>query len=129
MSFSQLIKNPRSKKKHTNNLQLLMKCPQKKGVCVKVRIASPKKPNSAKRKIVKIKLTSTKRNILAYIPGQGHSLKSYSIALVAGGRANDLPGVRVSLLRGWRKGDFKAEDSFNRQQKRSKYGKKNKEGY
>jgi small subunit ribosomal protein S12 len=99
-TINQLLKYPRIIKQHTNNKQALRGCPQKKGVCIKVRIAAPKKPNSAQRKIVKIKITSTKRAILAYIPGQGHTLKSYSVALISGGRANDLPGVRFSLIRG-----------------------------
>lgn len=89
----------RPAKMHTNNVYALAKCPQKKAVVVKVRIAKPKKPNSAQRKIAKVRL-STKRNILAYIPGQGHSLKPYSCVLVSGGRANDLPGVRFSMMRG-----------------------------
>lgn len=100
-TFNQLIrnKNNRSQKLHTNNVFALDKCPQKKGTVIKVRIAKPKKPNSAQRKIAKLKL-SNKRKILAYIPGQGHSLKAYSGVLVSGGRANDLPGVRFSIMRG-----------------------------
>jgi len=78
-----------------------------------------KKPNSAQRKIAKVRLTPT-RCILAYIPGQGHNLKSYFSVLVSGGRANDLPGVRFSLIRG--KYDFNFKENFNRQHKRSKYG-------
>jgi len=99
-TFSQLLQKKKTRcfKKHTNNVIALRKCPQKKGTCVKVRIVKPKKPNSAQRKIVKVKIFG--RNILAYIPGQGHNLKSYSCVLVEGGRANDLPGVRFSLIRG-----------------------------
>jgi small subunit ribosomal protein S12 len=99
-TINQLVLYARRLKKHTNNKQALCGCPQKKGVCVKVRIVKPKKPNSAQRKIVKIRIVSTKRTVLAYIPGQGHTLKSYSVALISGGRANDLPGVRFSLIRG-----------------------------
>jgi small subunit ribosomal protein S12 len=90
-------------KKHTCNVKALKQCPQQKGTCVKVRIVKPKKPNSAQRKIVKVRL-SNGMFILAYIPGQGHSLKPFSTVLVSGGRANDLPGVRFSLIRG--KEDF-----------------------
>lgn len=93
----------RKLKKHTCNVKALNQCPQQKGTCVKVRIVKPKKPNSAQRKIVKVRL-SNGMFILAYIPGQGHSLKPFSTVLVSGGRANDLPGVRFSLIRG--KEDF-----------------------
>jgi len=79
----------------------------------------PKKPNSAQRKIVKVKLTK-RRNILAYIPGQGHNLKSFFSVLIQGGRANDLPGLRLTLIRG--KFDFIAKEKFPRINKRSKYG-------
>lgn len=93
------VKDSRKEKMHTNNVKRLAACPQKKGTIVKVRIAKPKKPNSAQRKIAKVRL-STYKHVLAYIPGQGHSLKPYSGVLVTGGRANDLPGVRFSLMRG-----------------------------
>lgn len=104
-TINQLVKYPRIKKIHTVNVRALDKCPQKKAVCVKVRIVKPKKPNSAQRKIVKARLLSAKRNtsrrfVLAYIPGQGHALKNFSVVMVTGGRANDLPGVRYSLIRG-----------------------------
>jgi len=98
-TINQLLKKSRVQKLHTNNVFALGACPQKKGTVIKVRIAKPKKPNSAQRKIAKLKL-SNKRRILAYIPGQGHALKAYSGVLVSGGRANDLPGVRFSLMRG-----------------------------
>jgi small subunit ribosomal protein S12 len=98
-TFNQLIKKIRTKKEHTNNVFALNACPQKKGTVIKVRIAKPKKPNSAQRKIAKVRL-SNKRKILAYIPGQGHALKAYSGVLISGGRANDLPGVRFSIMRG-----------------------------
>lgn len=118
-TINQLIKFPRIKKKHTVNVKALDKCPQKKAICVKVRIVKPKKPNSAQRKIVKARLSS-KRHVLAYIPGQGHSLKNFSVVMVTGGRANDLPGVRYSLIRGLF--DFSWRESFMRVHKRSKYG-------
>lgn len=98
-TINQLVSCRRVPKEHTNNVRALKACPQRKGTVVKVRIAKPKKPNSAQRKIAKVRLT-TKRHVLAYIPGQGHSLKAYSGVLISGGRANDLPGVRFSIMRG-----------------------------
>lgn len=119
MTLNQLLRNKRTPKEHTNNVFALTKCPQKKGVVIKVRIVKPKKPNSAQRKVVKLKL-SNKRKIIAYIPGQGHTLKAYSGVLVSGGRANDVPGVRFSLMRG--KFDLSWRENFERASKRSKYG-------
>lgn len=98
-TYQQLAKNIRNKKLHTNNVKALNKCPQKKGVCSKLRIVKPKKPNSAQRKIVKLRL-STRRFILARIPGQGHNLQEYSSVMVRGGRAPDVPGVRYTLVKG-----------------------------
>lgn len=98
-TYRQLIRYPRFKKLHTNNVKALNGCPQKKGVCIKLRIVKPKKPNSAQRKVVKLRL-STRRMVIACIPGQGHNLQEYSSVLVAGGRAPDLPGVRYSLVKG-----------------------------
>ena len=119
-TINQLVKKTtRLPKLHTNNVYALAACPQKKGTVVKVRIAKPKKPNSAQRKVAKVKL-SNKRSIIAYVPGQGHSLKSYSGVLISGGRANDLPGVRFSIMRG--KFDLSWRENFTRMAKRSKYG-------
>ena len=98
-TYHQNIIHFRKKKKHTNNVKALKACPQKKAICVKFRIVKPKKPNSAQRKVVKVRL-STRRLIIAYIPGQGHNLQEYSSVLIHGGRAKDLPGVRYSLMRG-----------------------------
>ena len=98
-TIHQLLKNKRRQKIHTNNVQALQGNPQLKGTCMKLRIMKPKKPNSAQRKIAKVRL-STKRQVLAYIPGQGHNLQEYSSVLVCGGRAKDLPGVRFTLMRG-----------------------------
>lgn len=95
--------------------------PQKKGVCLKVYTRTPKKPNSAIRKIAKVRLTN-KINIIAYIPGEGHNLQEHSVVLVRGGRVKDLPGVRYHLIRG--KYDF--QGLLNRRKKRSKYGTKKK---
>lgn len=118
-TINSLFLKTRKIKYHCNNVKALCGNPQKKGICIKVRVVKPKKPNSAQRKIVRVKLIKS-RNILAYIPGQGHTLKSYFSVLVQGGRANDLPGVRFTLLRG--KYDFNFKESFNRMHKRSKYG-------
>jgi len=112
-------KTRRIKKYHCNPVRALKSNPQKKAICIKVRIVKPKKPNSAQRKIVKVKLNK-KRSILAYIPGQGHTSKSYFHVLINGGRANDLPGLRLSLIRG--KYDFTSRENFIRMHKRSKYG-------
>ena len=109
----------RIKKYHCNSIRALRGNPQRKGICIKIRIVKPKKPNSAQRKISRTKSTK-KRSILAYIPGQGHSLKSFFSVMIQGGRANDLPGVRFSLMRG--KYDFNAKEQFCRISKRSKYG-------
>jgi len=118
--FNQLEKKKTTRKLKSKmcNVKALRQCPQKKGICSKIRIVKPKKPNSAQRKIAKVRLF--KRSVLAYIPGQGHNLKSYSEVLVSGGRANDLPGVRFSLIRG--KYDFSYKETIDRINKKSKYG-------
>ena len=120
-TFNQLIKlkNRVIKKKRTKVL-LLDSCPQKKGICIIIRNSvSPKKPNSAKRKVAKVRL-STGRNVIAVIPGQGHNLQKYSVVMVRGGRARDIPGVRYKLIKG--KYDFSINEKFNRTKRRSKYG-------
>jgi len=120
-TINQLIFRRKSRKfkLHGSNVRALKKCPQRKGICVKVRIVKPKKPNSAQRKIVKVRI-SKKRCILAAIPGQGHNLKNFFTVMVSGGRANDLPGVRFTLIRG--KYDFGWKETFVRRNKLSKYG-------
>lgn len=95
--------------------------PQVEGVCLKVYTVKPKKPNSAIRKVAKVRL-SIRKNIIAYIPGQGHSLQEHSTVLVRGGRVKDLPGVHYHLVRGKR--DFQGDEIFARMNRRSKYGKK-----
>ena len=100
----------------------LENCPQKKGVCIKVFTRTPKKPNSALRKVAKLKLSNGRR-VEAYIPGEGHNLQEYSVVLMRGGRVPDLPGVKYHLIRG--KYDFHGVK--NRKNARSRYGtKKNK---
>jgi small subunit ribosomal protein S12 len=121
-TFSQLLKGQRIKKSRLKNSPALVKCPHKKGVCVRVTLVKPKKPNSAQRKIAKVKL-STGKSVIAYIPGQGHSLQQYSVVLVRGGRVPDLPGVLYHIVRG--KYDFTGRERFSRMQRRSKYSIKN----
>jgi len=96
-----------------------MRCPQRKGVCLKIIIRTPKKPNSALRKVAKVKLSNSKK-VVAYIPGEGHNLQQYSSVLMRGGRVKDLPGVKYHLIRG--KYDFNGIKS--RKTSRSRYGTK-----
>ena len=103
-----------------NRKKALKRCPQKKGVCVKVFITSPKKPNSAKRKVTKVLLT-TGSQIIAYIDGIGHTLQKHATVLIRGGRRRDLPGIRYRTIRG--KFDLNTE-SLERSNARSKYGQK-----
>jgi small subunit ribosomal protein S12 len=100
--------------------KILKKCPQKKGICIKVYTTSPKKPNSAVRKIAKVKIRSNNVKTIVGIPGQGHKLQEYSTILIRGGRVNDVPGVRFKAIRG--KYDFNWAESFFRSKRRSKYG-------
>ncbi len=119
-TLSQLSKNPRKNKFHKISRPALRGCPQKRGVCLKVRIMKPKKPNSAQRKVARVRL-STQQAITAYIPGQGHNLQQYSVVLIRGGRVRDLPGVRYRVIRGV----LDAAGVQKRGQRRSKYGTKN----
>jgi len=112
-------KNCRKKKIFKCKNAALTKNPQKKGVCIKVFTRTPKKPNSALRKVAKIKITTGKR-VEAYIPGEGHNLQQYSVVLMRGGRVPDLPGVKYHLIRG--KYDFQGVK--NRKNARSLYGTK-----
>merc|ERR1711877_16075 len=107
------------KKKKLNKVPALDQCPQKKGICSKLVLRTPKKPNSALRKIVKLRLTNNK-TVYAYIPGEGHNLQTYSTVLVRGGRVKDLPGIKYHLVRG--KLDFSG--LAKRKTARSKYGTK-----
>lgn len=122
MGLNRLIKDKyRIKKKKKSTVLSLNGCPQKKGICIDIRNSvSPKKPNSAKRKVAKVKIMSTGRNVLAVIPGQGHNLQKYSEVLVRGGRARDIPGVRYKLIKG--KYDFANTEEIIRFRRRSKYG-------
>ena len=115
----QLIKKTRYIKKKKSKAIALNKNPQKKGLCLKVYTKTPKKPNSALRKIVQIRLTN-KKEILAYIPGENHSLQEHSIVLIRGGRVKDLPGVKYHIIRGV----FDLHGVKNKKKGRSKYGTK-----
>ena len=119
-TYNQLSKKKRKNKKKLNKTPALEKCPQRKGFCIKLVLRAPKKPNSALRKLVKLKLTNQKK-IYAYIPGEKHNLQPFSTVLIRGGRVKDLPGVKYHLIRG--KLDFLGVK--DRKTSRSKYGTKN----
>jgi small subunit ribosomal protein S12 len=118
-TFNQLNKNPRVAKKRSTNVPGLKDSPQRKGVCLKVYTRSPKKPNSANRKVARVRLTS-RAKVISYIPGIGHNLQEHSVVLVRGGRVKDLPGVRYHMVRG----KFDLKGVINRKQGRSKFGTK-----
>ena len=113
------LKKQRKKKLFKTKTPALFSNPQKKGVCVKVFTRTPKKPNSALRKVARFKLSNGKR-IEAYIPGEGHNIQEYSVVLIKGGRVPDLPGCKYHLIRG----KYDLQGVKNRQQARSKYGAK-----
>lgn len=116
-TVNQLVKYGRAKETHRTKSPALQACPQKRGVCTRVYTTTPKKPNSALRKVARVKLTS-KMEVTAYIPGEGHNLQEHSIVLVRGGRVKDLPGVRYHIIRG----ALDASGVENRKQGRSLYG-------
>jgi len=118
-TITQLCRGKRKKRKVRNKVPALDGCPQKKGVCTKIFLRTPKKPNSALRKLVKLRLTNNKK-IMAYIPGEGHQLQEYSTVIIRGGRVKDLPGIKYHLIRG--KLDFSG--LTERITSRSKYGTK-----
>jgi small subunit ribosomal protein S12 len=120
---NQLIRKGRKSKTRKSKAPVLESCPQKRGVCVQVKTMTPKKPNSALRKIARVRLSNGKE-VTAYIPGEGHNLQEHSIVLVRGGRVRDLPGVRYHIIRGTR--DALGVDG--RRQSRSKYGVKTPKG-
>jgi len=115
----QLIRKSRVLKKKKGKSPALRGCPQRRGVCIQVKTMTPKKPNSALRKIARIRLTN-REEVTAYIPGEGHNLQEHSIALVRGGRVKDLPGVRYHIVRG----TLDCQGVQNRKSSRSKYGAK-----
>lgn len=118
-TINQLIRKGRKVQKNRSSAPALKKCPQKRGVCVRVYTATPKKPNSALRKIARVRL-SNNIEITAYIPGEGHNLQEHSIVLVRGGRVKDLPAVRYHIVRG----TLDSVGVEGRRQSRSKYGTK-----
>ena len=118
-TIQQLIRKGRAKVAYKSKSGALDRCPQRRGVCIRVYTTTPKKPNSALRKVAKIRLTN-KEEIIAYVPGEGHNLQEHSIVLVRGGRVKDLPGVRYHIVRG----TLDTGGVENRKQSRSKYGTK-----
>lgn len=118
-TISQLIRNPRRDKRVINKVPALEGCPQKRGVCTRVYTTTPKKPNSALRKVCRVRLTNG-HEVTSYIPGEGHNLQEHSVVLIRGGRVKDLPGVRYHTLRG----ALDTQGVKNRKQRRSLYGAK-----
>lgn len=116
-TLNQLLKNKRVKTKNKKQKTLLNSSPQKKGVCVRVYTTNPKKPNSAERKVAKIRL-NTNKYLIGYIPGESHNLQEHSVVLVRGGRVKDLPGVRYQFIRG----TYDLQAVLQRSKSRSKYG-------
>ena len=118
-TINQLIRKPRTRVKARNTVPALQSSPQKRGVCTRIYTTTPKKPNSALRKVARVRLTNAVE-VTTYIPGIGHNLQEHSIVLVRGGRVKDLPGVRYHIVRG----TLDAAGVENRKQGRSKYGAK-----
>lgn len=116
---NQLVRKGRKRIKKKNKVPALAGCPQKRGVCMRVYTATPKKPNSALRKVARVRL-SNGQEVTAYIPGEGHNLQEHSIVLIRGGRVKDLPGIRYHILRGV----LDTSGVPNRRKSRSKYGSK-----
>lgn len=121
MTIQQLIRKGRHKKIKKKKSPALNKCPQKKGICLKVYTMTPKKPNSALRKVARVKL-SNNIEVNAYIKGEGHNLQEHSIVLIEGGKVKDLPGIKYHIIRG----ALDTEGVKNRKNSRSKYGTKRK---
>lgn len=118
-TINQLVRKPRSKKIAKTGVPALDSCPQKRGVCIRVYTTTPKKPNSALRKVARVKLTNA-AEVTTYIGGEGHNLQEHSVILIRGGRVKDLPGVRYHTVRG----ALDANGVDGRMQGRSKYGTK-----
>jgi len=118
-TINQLVRHGRKKIHKKTDSPALMKCPQRRGVCTRVYTTTPKKPNSALRKVARVRLTNG-FEVTAYIPGEGHNLQEHSIVLIRGGRVKDLPGVRYHIIRG----TLDAQGVMGRKQARSKYGAK-----
>ena len=118
-TINQLVRKGREKIIKRNKVPALDACPQKRGVCTRVYTTTPKKPNSALRKVARVKLTNG-QEVSAYIPGEGHNLQEHSVVLIRGGRVKDLPGVRYHILRG----TLDTQGVETRKQRRSHYGTK-----
>lgn len=118
-TINQLVRQGRKKKRTFSKSPVLDRCPQKRGVCLQVKTMTPKKPNSALRKVARARLSNGKE-VTVYIPGEGHGLQEHSIVLVRGGRVRDLPGVRYHVVRG----SLDTGGVKNRKQSRSLYGAK-----
>jgi small subunit ribosomal protein S12 len=118
-TIQQLIRKPRQAPPKRNKVPALAQNPQKRGVCTRVYTTTPKKPNSALRKVAKVRLTNG-YEVIGYIPGEGHNLQEHSVVMIRGGRVKDLPGVRYHILRGV----LDTQGVKDRRQRRSKYGAK-----
>jgi small subunit ribosomal protein S12 len=118
-TINQLVRKGRQKKEAKRTAPALQECPQRRGVCVRVYTSTPKKPNSALRKVARVRLTNG-LEVTSYIPGVGHNLQEHSIVLIRGGRVKDLPGIRYHIIRG----TLDTTGVDNRRQGRSKYGAK-----
>ena len=118
-TVNQLVRKPRATKRAKSAVPALESSPQKRGVCTRVYTTTPKKPNSALRKVARIRLTNG-FEVTSYIPGEGHNLQEHSVVMIRGGRVKDLPGVRYHIIRG----TLDTQGVKNRKQRRSKYGAK-----
>ena len=119
-TINQLVRKGRVKIISKSKAPALDMCPQKRGVCTRVYTTTPKKPNSALRKVARVRLTKTNVEVTAYIPGEGHNLQEHSIVMIRGGRIKDLPGVRYHIIRG----TLDTSGVADRKKSRSKYGAK-----
>ena len=118
-TINQLIRHGRVKPIYKTKVPAMQSCPQKRGVCTRVYTTTPKKPNSALRKVARIRLTNG-FEVTSYIPGEGHNLQEHSVVMIRGGRVKDLPGVRYHVIRG----NLDTQGVADRRQRRSKYGTK-----
>ena len=118
-TINQLIRNGRKNPLKKTKVPAMESCPQKRGVCTRVYTTTPKKPNSALRKVARIRLTNG-FEVTSYIPGEGHNLQEHSVVMIRGGRVKDLPGVRYHIIRG----NLDTQGVNDRKQRRSKYGAK-----
>ncbi|NBV51261.1 30S ribosomal protein S12 [bacterium] len=118
-TINQLVREGRDAQKRRTKSPALTRCPQRRGVCIRVYTTTPKKPNSALRKVARVRLTNG-YEVTSYIPGEGHNLQEHSVVLIRGGRVKDLPGVRYHIVRG----SLDTQGVEKRKQSRSKYGAK-----